>query len=58
MKDHITKDEKTLIKRLEIISHGEGGKGREYTAQNIFIEDFSIQDDGETLKIFTTNRND
>jgi hypothetical protein len=58
MKDHITKEEKALIKRLEIISHGQGGKGREYSTKNIIIEDFNIQDDGETLKIFTTNRND
>lgn len=40
------------VGRIEIINHSVKGEGREYVRRNISIDEFSIQDDGKTLKIF------
>jgi hypothetical protein len=40
------------VNRIEVINHSVKGEGREYVRRNISIDEFSIQDDGKTLKIF------
>lgn len=41
------------VNRIEVINHsGVGRNGREYVKYNISIDEFSLQDDGKTLKIF------
>jgi hypothetical protein len=40
------------VDRIEIINHSAGGAGREYVRRNVSIDDFSLQDNGKTLKIF------
>ena len=43
-----------IVNRLEVIDHTKTGKGRDFVKWEDFDFDvcFSIQDDGQTLKIF------
>lgn len=40
------------VNRIEVINHSKRGEGREYVKRNVSIDEFSLQDDGKTLKIF------
>ena len=40
------------VSRIEVINHSKEGEGREYVKKHISIDEFSLQDDGRTLKIF------
>ena len=40
------------VNRIEVINHSGAGEGREYVKKRISIDEFSLQDDGKTLKIF------
>lgn len=48
------------LNRLEIINHLESGEGREYTVfkKEDFNIELQIQDDGRTLKIFLSEKED
>ena len=43
---------KDSITRLEVIQHSPPHNGRAYTNYNVKDLEFSLQDDGRTLKIF------
>ena len=46
-------DEYKNVDRLEIIDHSDKGGGRQFICKRDFLlEDFSLQDNGKTLKIF------
>lgn len=53
--DFLASKKKQLYRRLEIINHTSTGKGRDYIKKGNLEIEFSVQDSGETLKIFITD---
>jgi len=47
----------TKVTRLEVINH-QDGIGREYTKHNCESVEISLQDDGRTLKVFISKKQD
>jgi len=47
-----------LVNRFEVMDHTTGGQGRVYTKWILqdFVVEFSLQDEGRTLKVFLTDK--